>query len=383
MIKDRKIIYLVGFLFSIPIALTAYINSTFLTSFVGEKLVGTIYMLGSVGSILALFTAPVILRKIGGYKFLLLATLVAALSMLALSFVTHALSIFIIFILLTALNTLIIFSLDELLKIFSKESSTGKIRGIYMALCNLAWILAQVASGTILGGFSFTTMYFIGFVVMMLFFLIVYLRLKKMPNPEYDRINITKYLRKFFQKKNLFRAYGISFLLQFFYSWMVIYTPIYLFAHMGFSWKEISIMFAIMILPFSIIPFHLGKYADKVGERKILMFGFAIATFATFSLFFIEGQKILVWTLFLFMTRVGAATIEVMSDAYFFKHIKPENEEFIGVYRSVAPVAYILGPLVALGVFAFVPSFHFIYIILGTLMLYGVYISSTIKKGDI
>ena len=72
-----------------------------------------------------------------------------------------------------------------------------------------------------------------------------------------------------------------------------------------------------------------------------------------------------------------------MSDSYFFKHIKPENEEFVGVYRSASPIAYTLGPLLASFFFVFIPSFNSIYVILGAIMLFGVYLSSTIRKSDI
>ena len=381
--QNRKIIYLVGFLFSFPIALASYINSSFISSFVGEKFVGLIYILGSLGSILALALAPKIFKKMGGYKFLLSIILLGAFSFLAISLTKNIWGVVLMFILGFSMNTLIVFSLDELLKIFSKNQAIGKIRGIYLIICNLAWILAQLLSGTILGGFSIRAIYLLSFSVMMLFFIMSFLNLKNIPDPDYDKINSFKYIKEFFKNKNLFRVYGLSFLLQLFYCWMVVYTPIYLHAHLGFSWKEIGLMFAIMLLPFSVIPFHLGKYADKIGERKILIFGFIVAALATLSFFFIQLRLVWLWAFLLFTTRIGAATIEVMSDAYFFKHIKPENEEFVGVYRSAAPVAYIIGPLVAFSIFLFVPSFNFIYVILGTLMLYGVYLSSTIKKSDI
>src|SRR3990167_9124686 len=74
MFKDSpklKSVFLVGFLFALQSAFTAYINSTFLSSFVSEKLVGLSYALGSITAILALFMAPKIFGKIGGYKFLL------------------------------------------------------------------------------------------------------------------------------------------------------------------------------------------------------------------------------------------------------------------------------------------------------------------------
>lgn len=314
---------------------------------------------------------------------MLLVVAFDALSILACAISNNPWIISIAFIVGFALNTLIVFSLDELLKIFSKDSAIGRIRGIYLAVCHLAFILAQLASGTILGYFSFKEIYFIAFIVMALFFVFSFFRLKEIPDPKYDNMKTLQYLKEFFKNRNLLRAYIINFLLQFFYCWMVIYTPIYLYNNIGFSWKEIGIIFAIMLLPFILIPFHIGKYGDKVGERKMLMFGFTIVALSTLLLFFIESHIVWLWALLLFATRVGAATIEVMSDAYFFKHIKPESEEFVGVYRSVMPVAYIIGPLIASMFFIFTPSFNFIYLVLGALMLYGIYLSSTIKKGDV
>jgi len=381
--NNRKIIYFAGFLFSIPIALSIYINSSFLATLISEKSVGIVYALGSASSIIALILASKIFRKTGGYKFLLLITFLNALTFLSLSLVKSPVGLIIIFILGISLNTLMGFSLDELLKIFSKDSAMGKIRGTYLSICHLAYIFAQLASGTILGQFSFRAIYFIGFIVMMLFFFISAFSLKGMPDPEYDKMSIIKYVGKFFKNKNLLRAYSLNLLLQLFYSWMVIYTPIYLSAHMGFSWREISIMFAIMLVPFIIIPIRLGKYADKIGEQKILMAGFAIASLATLMLFFIREPIMWIWVALLFTTRIGAASIEVMSDSYFFKHIKPENEEFVGVYRTAPPLAYIIGPLVAFLIFIFIPSFNFIYPILAALMLCGLYLSSTIRKSDI
>ncbi len=380
---NRKIIYLAGFLFSIPIALASYINSSFVSSFVGEKFVSIIYVLGSASSILALLLAPKIFRRIGGYKFLLSIIFLDAFSFLALALTKNVWSIIFMFILGFSMNTLIIFSLDEILKIFSKDPATGKIRGIYLTICNLAWILAQLASGTILGGFSFSTIYFVSFCVMMLFLLISFLNLKNTPDPKYDKIKSLKYIKEFFKNKNLFRAYGISFLLQFFFCSMVIYTPMYLHAHLGFSWKEIGIIFTVMLLPFVLIQSPLGKHSDKAGERKMLMFGFGITSLATLSLFFIKEHSVWIWAVLLFITRIGAAMIELMIDVHFFKHIKPENEELVGVYRTSSPIAYILGPAATFIVFVFVPSFNYIFLILGALMLYGVYLSSTIKKSDI
>ena len=52
--KNRKIIYLAGFLLSIPLALTSYVNSSFLESYIGKYYVGVVYILASVIAIFGL-----------------------------------------------------------------------------------------------------------------------------------------------------------------------------------------------------------------------------------------------------------------------------------------------------------------------------------------
>ncbi|MBI3305772.1 MFS transporter [Candidatus Nomurabacteria bacterium] len=383
MSHTRKILYLAGFLFTLPVALMAYINSSFISSFVSEKLVGMIYTAGSATAIIGLILAPKIWRKLGGYKFLLSVTIIDALTIILFAFSKNAFSAAIFFVLGFTLNILIFSSLDELLKIYSQESAIGKTRGLYLSLCSMAWIIAQLLLGTFLGEYSFRTIYIISFLIMTVFLVVSFYCLRNIQDPKYDKKNTKIYLGEFLRSKNLFRAYGMNLLLQFFYSWMVIYTPIYLSFYLGFSWKEIGIIFAIMLLPFFLIPFPLGKYTDRIGERKILMWGFAIAGIATLSLFFIGMHEIWIWALSLFTTRIGAASVETAADSYFFKHIRPEQDEFIDVYRSALPISYIIGPLLASVVLYFVPAFNFIYLILGAFMLYGIYLSSRIRRGDI
>lgn len=344
---------------------------------------GIVYVLGSLGSILSLAFSPKIFQKIGVHKFLLLTIFLDTLTFGILAIAKTQWIVITVFILGLCLNTLVIFALDELLKIFSHDKSTGSIRGAYLSIINTAWILAQLASGNILRIFDFQTIYLLNFFIMILLLAVSIYDLRKIPDPKYNKINNLNYIREFFKNKKLARSYIINCLLQFFFCWMIIYTPIYLSKHLNFSWVEISEMFAVMLIPFLILPFPLGKYSDKIGERKMLMMGFSITALASASLFFIKIHSVWIWALILFITRIGAATIEVMSDAYFFKHIKPEEEQFVGVFRSSPSVSYIFGPVIASFTLFLVPSFEFLYLILGAVMLYGVYLSSTIEKSDI
>ena len=169
--QNRKTIYFSGFLFSVPMALMLYVNSSFLSSFISKDVVGLIFATGSILSILALCLAPGIFRKIGGYKFLLWVVGINALTILTCALSRNPWIISIAFVWGFTMNTLIVFSLDELLKIFSKTSAIGRIRGVYLAVCHLAFILSQLVSGTILGYFSFGGVYLIAFGVMVLFFI--------------------------------------------------------------------------------------------------------------------------------------------------------------------------------------------------------------------
>ncbi|MEX2029093.1 MAG: MFS transporter [Candidatus Paceibacterota bacterium] len=382
MIKLKNIFF-IGFLFSLHLALTAFVNSSFLSTLLKEEKVGFVYTLGFLISIVILLLIPKMLSRIGNYKFLLLAVGLNAFALLSLSVFKSIFLIIPIFMSYLILNIMIIFSLDELLSMSSKNSSIGKIRGFYIMIISLAWVIAPSISGAILSNFSFSILYFISSLLMTSVLIISFFSFKSLEDPKYDKTPILESLQIFSKNKNLVRAYKINFLLQFFYAFMVIYTPIYLNAHLGFSWTEIGGMFTIMLTPFVILPFFVGKYSDRVGERKMLIFGFMVTSLATLSLFFIKQPQFWIWALLLFTTRIGASTIETMIDTYFFKHITPENDEFVSIYRNTTPIAYITAPLVVFLVFALTPSFNFIYPILSAFMLYGIYLAATIKKSDI
>jgi MFS family permease len=385
MFKNPKLkkVFLAGFLLAFHLASTAYINSSFLASFLRENSIGLVFTFGSLASIAALLFMPEVLRRMGNYKFLLYSVAGSALALLSLSIFKNAWIVIPIFIFYLAVNNLIIFIIDELLEIFSEGTKIGKMRGFYIALTYVAWVLAQIFSGKILNSFSFRVLYFVVFEIMVAMFLICFFYLRNLPDPKYDRSQMLNTLKKFFKNSKLTHAYLLNFLLQFFYSWMVIYTPIYLNAHLGFTWQEITTIFLVMLLPFIFMPIPLGKYSDKFGEKKMLTFGFSIISIATLILFFLTVHKVWLWALLLFLTRIGASTIDTMTDVYFFKHISPENDEFIGVYRNTSSLAYIIGPLLASILLAVLPSFNYLYLILAAIMSSGIYLATKITRSDI
>ena len=322
---NRKIIYLAGFLFSVPIALTSYINSSFLEAYVGKNYVGIIYVIASVLTILSLSKMPKILTRLGNRLTILIFCSLILLSFILLALGHGTLIIISAFVLYFISISFIFASLDIFLEDFSKNSAVGVMRGFYLMVTNGAWVIAQIISGSIIDKSSFLGIYLFsaGFMAFVLFIFTFFLRNFK--DPEYKKIPVLKTIKSFIQNKNISNIYFINLILKFFFSWMVIYSPIYLHEYLGFEWDKIGIIFGIMLVPFVILDFPLGKLSDKIGEKKMLLAGFAIIIPSVLLIPFIKEPSLWLWATVLFATRIGAATIEIMSESYFFKVVKEES----------------------------------------------------------
>jgi MFS family permease len=136
-----------------------------------------------------------------------------------------------------------------------------------------------------------------------------------------------------------------------------------------------------MLLPFVFIQYPLGRYADKVGERSFLLVGLVILGASTFLLAFIE-PNIWTWAIVLFMTRVGAAVTEVMTEVYFFKKVNDAESNYISIFRDMSPLAYIIAPLAGICILSF-GTFSTLYIILGIIVLSSLYYAFSLRDTSI
>jgi MFS family permease len=376
---DRKIIYLAGFLFSIPVALVSYINSSFLETFVGKNYLGIIYVVASIITILGLLKMPKILTRLGNRPTIIFFSFAIFLSLILLAFGKSASIVIPAFILYFLSINFVIASLDIFLEDFSKNSNVGSLRGFYLTIINFAWIVAQVISGSIINKSSFFGIYLLGAGFMLLVLSIFILFLHDFKDPEYKKVSIFKTIRTFMQNEHISKIYFINLILQFFYAWMVIYTPIYLHEYMNFGWDKIGIIFSIMLIPFVLLEFPLGKLSDKTGEKKKLLFGFLIISLSTLVIPFITQYDLWLWVLVLFSTRVGAAIIEVMSESYFFKIVDEKNADEISFFRNAPSFAYIIAPLIAVPILFFIPSFKYLFFVLSAILFTGFLITLKLK----
>ena len=198
--------------------------------------------------------------------------------------------------------------------------------------------------------------------------MICFFKLRNIDSSQIEGVNFVSLLRKLSGRKNVLRIYYISFLLEFFYALMIIYTPLYL-LELGFSWAEIGKIFTVMLLPFVLLQYPAGYLADKkLEERDMIIFSLIIMAFSTFFIFFISSKSLILWALILFCTRIGASLIEVLRDSYFYKRIDCRDVDIINFFRSVRPMAYIIGLVIATPIVYFLHiRFIFPFIAIGVL----------------
>ncbi|MEX0917116.1 MAG: MFS transporter [Candidatus Paceibacterota bacterium] len=372
-------LYSANFFVSFHAFLLIYINSSFLTQFIDEKLVGTIYILGAVLSMLTLLGAGRVLKKIGNYRFffILVVTEMAALVLLSVADSTQL--VIPLFLIYSVTFPLMLFALDIFLEARSKESATGGIRGTFLTIANTTLIFSPLIVGQLVIDDHYAPVYLVAALMLLPLFFIVSGNLRKFRDPVYETFNLIPALKKFRENRNIYRIFMCQFFMRFFFSWMVIYMPIYLHEFMGFSWSEISIMFTIMLLPFVLLEWPLGKIADKwTGEKEILSIGFVIIAGGTMLIPFLTEPDIVLWTLLLVIMRIGAAAVEIMTETYFFKHVDGDDASLISFFRVSRPLAYVFGPIVATVALTFV-SLQNIFFILAFIVLFALQHSVMLK----
>ena len=124
-----------------------------------------------------------------------------------------------------------------------------------------------------------------------------------------------------------------------------------------------------MLIPFIVLEIPAGIIADKyIGEKELLFAGFAVITVSLFLFYYIETPTVWIWAAVLFASRIGAALVEAMREAYFFKIIDVKDVDHINIFRMTGPLGYILGAGIAIITTIFLPL-EYLFLILTIIML--------------
>ena len=338
-------------------------------------------MIASGVTALGLLLTPFFIRKIGNYVTALWLIIIQILLVYGLTATTDPRLIALFFILSSAVVVLIGFCLDIFLEVYSDKANVGMIRGIYLTTMNSAWIIAPLIGSMIIGvGNDYRSVYIASLFMLLPLFYLVYKNFPQFKDPNYQHPSLWQTVVRLMRDRDHSRLFIANTVLQVFYAWMVVYSPIYLNTVIGLNWSEIGIILTVMLIPFPIIEWPLGKLADKkYGEKEIMTIGFALLGLSTMALAGIMSTSVFAWALALFITRIGAASIEIMIETYFFKTVNAKDTNILGFFRITRSISYFIAPLLTAFVFIFTEDQSFLFIALGILCLLAMIPSWTLR----
>ncbi|MFZ2187844.1 MAG: MFS transporter [Candidatus Moraniibacteriota bacterium] len=353
--RKSNLIGVISFILGFFGALLLYILSAYFSEVSGSNNVSIFYLAMYAGTLLSLFFMRPIIRYVGKARLLFLSLGLTILCLALLTRLSLSWLAAIMLLLMLVFDNVTWVTLDIILEGFSSDGMSGRIRGMHLTITNMGVFFAPYFSTLMLDRFGYDGVFFVMLLGYILIFLIALIFLRN-DNGSFREILKPEWaFRKMLREKDLLRIYGISLSLEFFYALMTIYTSLRL-LEIGFSWSEIGLIFTMMLLPFVLLQYPLGALADrKMGEKELLIGNMVIIALATGALYFLDTRSIFTWGALLFLTRVGAAGIEVLRDSYFYKQVDGDDMYIIAFFRTARPAAGILGAVISAGILLLFP----------------------------
>jgi len=380
---DFWLIYILSIVFNFHGLLVAYSNSTFMEQFATPEAIGALYTIGSALAVLSFLFISRILRKVGNAKLTLGLALLEVLALVTLGFTTHAATAIVAFVTFLVLNPLLYLNIDIFSEslIGNNESSTGSKRGLTLTLMSVAAVFGPLALAFIVGDndANLHTTYYVSASVFSIFILIVLAKFRHFCDPVYSEIKVLSAIHGFWEQKDIRNVFLAHFVLQVFFSWMVIYFPLYLATHIGFTWDIIGSIIAVGLFAYVVCEYPVGILADKyIGEKEMMAAGFLILAVSVSWISFMATAPVLAWMILMFISRVGASLVEATTESYFFKHTKGTDANIMSFFRLTRPLAMLVGALAGSVTLLYLP-FELMFIVLGFMMIPGIFFTIALK----
>ncbi len=347
--------------------------STFLATHLGESGTSLLYLIAALITLIAFFFVPKRLGRHGNWKVTLTLGLIELVAFLGLIIAEHPAEVAVYSLVFLIVSVLISFNLDIFLEgiIAEDEHKTGSVRGLYLSLANAAYVIAPVITGWLVGNDVFENAFFVAMLLLGPFLVILALGFKRFTDPIYEAPSIIPMVRQLREHIAVRRITLVQFMLRIFYALAIVYLPLYMHEHIGFSWGVIGLMFSVSLIPYALFEFPAGRIADRLlGEKELLGIGVILLAGTTVAVATLGKGDVALWYGILFLMNTGASLIEIASESYFFKHVNGKNINAISLFRMAGPA----GRLAAVAVGAFFLLFadmRYLFIVFGLLFLYA------------
>jgi len=375
-----KTLYIALLILSLHWSLIAFVNSSFLEQFLPLSQIGYVYILASLLSLVSMFFFSHFLKRFKNFRLTILLSLLEILALIGMAFSGTVFFALMFFIIHFIVAPLLVLCLDVFIEtiIGNQEKRTGSTRGLYLLFLSLTAAGAPLLSGMLIDAqptYDLSVVYLVSGLLVLPFIAVITLYFNHFKDPEYPTAHFMGIFQSFKNEQSIRVVFFVQLLLQSFFAWMVIYTPIYLATIAGFSWTEIGAILLVALMAYVFFEYPIGIIADKyIGEKEMMASGFLIIAISTSWLAFLPAGSLYLWMFALFITRVGASLVEATSESYFFKHTQGGDTDKMTLYRTTRPLSSICIPLVGGFLLLYItPSFAFI--LLGALMIPGIFIT--------
>ena len=369
--KKIKLVSFLSFLLGIAGSSLIYILSEYFKETSGTENVGFFFFISYAMIFLALVYFHTIINKVGKARVFFMTQVIKISMVVILSIIPSSYFSIGLLIVYIVSSNLTYVELDSILESFSIDNMSGRIRGMYLAVSNLGYVIGPILSTQILGKSGFANVFVMLVIVNSVIFIISLITLRNIKHDPSRISDVKSLLLKVFKNKNISSIYWIAIIFDFFYALMIVYTPLYLLGQ-GLSWEKIGIIFTFMQLPFILLQYPTGFLADKkLGEKELMIISLMIIGFSTSWIYFVHSSSLLIWSIIMVSTRIGAAILETLRDSYFYKQIDGHDIDMIDFFRTSGSMGFMLATPVAFIILLFFPM-GYIFLFAGLIMFLGI-----------
>ncbi len=373
------VLYMLGFLFALQIALSGYYNIPFLTERgFSQDASGLVYIVGACGAIVWFLFLHPILRTLGPLRLAILTGFLMSVSAWGLAGTLDPHTITILLGIFLAAQMVMYSLIDTLIetRIARAESLTGRVRGLYLTAANAGFIVAPALAGFIVGSFSYELLYV---TIALLGIVFCWTTARSFSYAPVQYAKTQGRIAHLMRTPRIRSMVSIQFLIRLMYAVTLMYLTIFLTTEIGLSVTHAGLLLSLSIIPFAIVQFPLGFLGDvRLGEKELLTTGITLMAGATVALGLFAHADF--WTLLVILgiLNTGAAISEIMVESYFFKHIGSKNDLEISAFRILTPLAYIVAPLLGALVLSF-SSLSVLFVLLGSILFLGIPCALTLR----
>lgn len=266
----------------------------------------------------------------------------------------------------TILHTLRITSFGIIVRDKSYEKNLSRNEGLMYTFMNVSWVIGPLLAGFISEKYGINLVFVLSAVFVFLAFFLF--KLSKIKDANIKKKADTKTIKNFidfFKNKNRVLAYIFGGGVNFWWSFIYLFMPLFIISN-GLHIRWVGYFLFAVAFPLILLEYIFSKLAGKIGFKKIFKIGFFIPFFFALLCFFIGNVYLIL--LFLVLASVGLAMLEASTEAYFFDVLKKKEVlRFYAPYNTTIDLNNFISRIASATLLIFLP-FKYLFLFFSIIM---------------